>query len=405
MLLLLSITCFITAKSSSARHFTFWSLLGPWFCLLLLVPLTPSLWKCTMRPGAATTHFLLSASFSIFLWYDFQLVILFSLVHLNCSFSSAFAEVKFRHLPVKHDPFEDTHDPKCPTFKIDDSHLESALKQGHQARDKVRILENELDLTQHVVNTSQISSTARHVIPSISKEQVRSSHHEQLAFEEASKVLAKNFSLSLDNIRDLGHIHGQHLKGHRSKRQTCKPPIFCNRSRFRTPDGSCNNLNNVRWGKSFECVIRLLDPAYSDGISRPRLAKSGNALPNPRMLSATIHQQEDVNGNFTHMLMQWGQFLDHDISLSPVTQLRTGGIKCCPRASHPDCFAIEIPSNDPIFGKENKRCLNFVRSVACQTCRFGPRLQLNELTSFIDASNIYGNTQDEMRNLRRFNSG
>lgn len=105
------------------------------------------------------------------------------------------------------------------------------------------------------------------------------------------------------------------------------------------------------------------------------------------------------------MLMQWGQFLDHDISLSPVNTLRTGGIKCCPRPTHPDCFSIEIPPNDPVFGRENKRCLNFVRSVSCQTCRFGPRLQVNELTAFIDASNIYGNAQEETRSLRLFNSG
>lgn len=235
--------------------------------------------------------------------------------------------------------------------------------------------------------------------------------------------LSSSFSLKLDNIRDLSHIQVQHIIPHqRSKRQSCKPPIFCNRSRFRTADGSCNNLRNPRWGKSFECIIRLLDPAYADGkstcsianltnlflfagVSKPRVAKSGNRLPNARVLSGTIHQQEDVNGNFTHMLMQYGQYLDHDISLSPVTQLRTGGITCCPRPSHPDCFSIEIAPNDPIFGRENKRCLNFVRSVSCQTCRFGPRLQLNELTSFIDGSNIYGNTQDETRNLRRFSSG
>lgn len=43
----------------------------------------------------------------------------------------------------------------------------------------------------NVVNTSVISSTARHVIPSPNKEKIRLMHHEQRAFEEASKVLAK----------------------------------------------------------------------------------------------------------------------------------------------------------------------------------------------------------------------
>lgn len=74
----------------------------------------------------------------------------------------------------------------------------------------------------------------------------------------------------MEKIRDLSHISATNLtidhQHYRSKRQTCKPPIFCNRNRFRTADGSCNNLRNPRWGKSFECVIRLLDPDYSDGL-------------------------------------------------------------------------------------------------------------------------------------------
>lgn len=123
------------------------------------------------------------------------------------------------------------------------------------------------------------------------------------------------------------------------------------------------------------------------------------------MLSGSIHPQEDAQGNFTHMLMQYGQFLDHDISLSPVNRLNRVGINCCPRPTHPECFPIEVFPNDIVFGRENKRCLNFVRSTSCLTCRFGPRLQLNKLTSFIDASNIYGNTLEETRNLRIFNRG
>src|SRR5699024_3110745 len=39
---------------------------------------------------------------------------------VDCTFNlfvrSASAEVRFKHVPVKHDPFEHTHDPKCPTY-------------------------------------------------------------------------------------------------------------------------------------------------------------------------------------------------------------------------------------------------------------------------------------------------
>ncbi len=125
---------------------------------------------------------------------------LFSTITITCFLilylDSVSAEVQFRHVPVKHDPFEDTHKPKCPTYKIDDADLEKALAHGHSIKDKIRSLEHELDLTRNVVNTTRISSTARHVIPSISKEQVRLLHHEQRAFEEASKVLAKKCVLN-----------------------------------------------------------------------------------------------------------------------------------------------------------------------------------------------------------------
>lgn len=140
--------------------------------------------------------------------------------------------------------------------------------------------------------------------------------------------------------------------------------------------------------------------SFSIGISSPRRARSGQPLPNPRVLSQTIHPQEDVGANFSHLLMQFGQFLDHDISLSPVTQLRVGGIQCCPRPTHPDCFEISVPRNDPFFSRMGKSCINFVRSVPCESCKTGARLQMNELTSFIDASNVYGNNINETSALR-----
>lgn len=66
--------------------------------------------------------------------------------------------------------------------------------------------------------------------------------------------------------------------------------IYCKPSRYRTADGSCNNLRYPTWGKSFTCFQRLLPPAYSDGQSAPRVSTTGYPLPNPRVLSAVIHK-------------------------------------------------------------------------------------------------------------------
>ena len=134
------------------------------------------------------------------LWYQYlcAYLMLFAYPFVYSTIThSVLAEVRFKHVPVKHDPFEYTHEPKCPTYKIDDSDLEIALKHGLVVKDKIGNLENQLDLTQNIVNTTLISSTARHVIPSISKDHVRLMHHQQLAFEEASRVLAKKYVFTI----------------------------------------------------------------------------------------------------------------------------------------------------------------------------------------------------------------
>lgn len=48
----------------------------------------------------------------------------------------------------------------------------------------------------------------------------------------------------------------------------------CDReAKYRTIDGSCNNMQHPLWGKSFRAVHRFLPPDYGDGTSqssRPR---------------------------------------------------------------------------------------------------------------------------------------
>ncbi|CAG2169339.1 unnamed protein product, partial [Oppiella nova] len=291
---------------------------------------------------------------------------------------------------------------KCPQLSFSDNDIEVALNRAQQMRDKLKHIESDIQTKGLFIDTTKISAAARHLIPSQNKLYLRELHENQRFFEDVSRHLIQNRSLSREEALSLKDSNVESHKLIRRKRQTCRSqqPVPCVKSRFRTADGSCNNARNTRWGKSFECVARLLDPEYADGVSVPRVARSGRPLPNPRILSVTIHPQEDFSANFTHMLMQFGQFLDHDISLSPVTQLRSGGIQCCPRPTHPDCFEIPILPNDGFFNRMGKRCINFVRSIPCESCRTGARLQMNELSAFIDASNVYGNSLNESFALR-----
>ncbi|CAG0906984.1 unnamed protein product, partial [Darwinula stevensoni] len=109
-----------------------------------------------------------------------------------------------------------------------------------------------------------------------------------------------------------------------------QPPSFCpdgeeNRpcdpkSPFRTYSGWCNNLGKPHFGKDLTPFNRLLAPKYEDGISRPRSTSvSGQPLPSPRAISTFIHADVSrLHNRYALMVMQYGQFLDHDITLTPV---------------------------------------------------------------------------------------
>ncbi|XP_019615365.1 PREDICTED: uncharacterized protein LOC109463095 [Branchiostoma belcheri] len=97
---------------------------------------------------------------------------------------------------------------------------------------------------------------------------------------------------------------------------TCPSPAV---PEFRSANGRCNNRHNPLWGSSEEPLIRLLEPEYGDGLMTPRrTGHDGAPLPSARLVSTTMH--EDLRKSSlvnTHMVMQFGQFLDHDITLTP----------------------------------------------------------------------------------------
>ncbi|XP_069685193.1 uncharacterized protein [Periplaneta americana] len=189
-------------------------------------------------------------------------------------------------------------------------------------------------------------------------------------------------------------------------------------SRYRTADGRCNNPAHPWWGASMMPLHRFLPPNYRDGLERVRMSVSGGPLPSARSVSTAIHSDRDNDLNtITHMVMQWGQFLDHDLTSSAQTRGFNGSVpKCCIdggrdfqpiELTHPDCMAIPVPPDDWFYKHYGIRCLEFVRSSPTSRvgCSLGPRDQINQVTVFIDASAVYGSSQDEEDNLRMFRNG
>ena len=93
-------------------------------------------------------------------------------------------------------------------------------------------------------------------------------------------------------------------------------------TKYRTLTGWCNNLLFPEYGKSIRAFTRLLAPAYDDGLMSPRSRSiTGSPLPSPRLVSVNIHN--DVSAphvRYSLMMMQWGQFVDHDITHTPVNR-------------------------------------------------------------------------------------
>lgn len=170
------------------------------------------------------------------------------------------------------------------------------------------------------------------------------------------------------------------------------------------------------WGASLTGFRRILKPIYENGFSMPvgwnkDMKYYGFPKPSSRLVSTTLIATKTITPDteITHMVMQWGQFLDHDLdhAIPSVSSESWDGIDCkksCDYAA--PCYPIDIPPGDPRV--QNRRCIDFVRSSAI--CGSGmtsvffdsiqPREQINQLTSFIDASQVYGFSDELAKDLR-----
>ncbi len=237
------------------------------------------------------------------------------------------------------------------------------------------------------------------------------------SLEEKAEVLAQEIFHKQGSIlteKELVHIYEQ--SGCASLRPAPDCSSIPNSFSVRTITGVCNNLQKPAQGSSFTSFQRLIQPDYANGFDElfnqadeVELGPFQPPSPSARLVSNTTITDRIINStNLTHLVVQWGQFMDHDLILSVAFPELECDLEACEQG--PVCFPVRVPVNDKAFGVDTPRggnCLPFQRTVpACpeNSKAFVPREQVNEITHYIDGSMVYGSTVALSNFLRQFDN-
>ena len=159
----------------------------------------------------------------------------------------------------------------------------------------------------------------------------------------------------------------------------------------RSIDGSGNNLANPEYGAIDTPLMRFTTNSYGDGLSTP----AGTSRPSTREASNALCSQTSSvpAASASDFVWQWGQFLDHDIDITE-------------NAEPHEPFDIPVPLGDPFFDPFNTgNEFIFMNRSVFEVDDSGVRQQINQLTTWIDGSNVYGSDTARANELRSFSGG
>ncbi|XP_043088197.1 thyroid peroxidase isoform X2 [Puntigrus tetrazona] len=242
--------------------------------------------------------------------------------------------------------------------------------------------------TQHLSRSAEIF----HLTLGLLKEKASRRHERSLAVSEL---------LSAEAAERIANLSGCPRALH--------PGTCAKDGKYRSISGVCNNRKNPLWGAANAGLARWLPAEYEDGENQPKGWNAGRRyrgfqLPlvrevsNKMVGSSSMAVPED--SSYSQMLVDWGQYIDHDISFTPQSSGRSRCLQTCSNAE--PCFPVQIPKDDKLSG--SKSCLPFFRSSpACVNVHAAlQRQQMNSVSSFIDASSVYGSSaalEESLRNL------
>ncbi len=155
---------------------------------------------------------------------------------------------------------------------------------------------------------------------------------------------------------------------------------------FRSIDGSGNNPIDGSRGAANSALLRHTTIAYADGVGAPAAPDE----PSARLISNLVVAQPELIPSpipTSDYLWQWGQFIDHDLDLTPSIE-----------PAEP--FDVLVPVGDPSFDPNGTGTQVIELDRSLYQMINGIREQININTAYIDASQVYGSDEARAQELR-----
>ncbi len=165
-----------------------------------------------------------------------------------------------------------------------------------------------------------------------------------------------------------------------------------------SPSGTGNNIANPSWGTTQTAFVRRSAAEYTDGISTPAGIDRASARAISNAINTDTADTPNARG-LSDLMYVFGQFIDHDIT-------RTTGTT----GAGAESLSIAIPTGDTSFDplETGTKTMSVNRSAFLSSTGLGvgnPRQQTNSVTSFIDASMVYGSDTTRATALRTLSGG
>jgi len=157
-------------------------------------------------------------------------------------------------------------------------------------------------------------------------------------------------------------------------------------SEVQSLDGRGNNRRHPEWGQAGRAYARVAPANYGDGVATQAQGPDVRYISN-RVFNDT-HQNIFSERAVTQWGFTWGQFIDHTIGL---------------RDDKGEQADLPFNADDPLEEFTNTLGgMPFTRSAAAPGTGVAgrPREQVNVINSYLDADNVYGNSNERLEWLR-----